>query len=150
MLRGQFAGRTVDKGYLALVAGELHAGGEIALPLLHDPRDPSRMLAASDPDYAREHGARPALTSFTPRERRSGFTLLEVEIATGVMHQIRAHLSFIGHPLAGDALYGGPDLPGLSRHFLHAARLGFAHPDVSRARYDSPLPEELDAALRKL
>lgn len=150
MLRGQFAARTVEKGYLALVAGELHAGGEIALPLLHDPRDPRRMLAASDPDYALEHGARPAITTFTPRERRSGFTLLEVEIATGVMHQIRAHLSFIGHPLAGDALYGGPELPGLSRHFLHAARLGFAHPDGSRARHESPLPEDLDAALGKL
>jgi len=150
MLRAQFAARTVEKGYLALVAGELHAGGEIALPLLHDPRDPSRMQAASDPDYAAEHGARPAVTTFTPRERRGGFTLLDVQIATGVMHQIRAHLAFIGHPLAGDALYGGPPLPGLSRHFLHAARLGFLHPDGSRARFESPLPAELQAALEKL
>jgi 23S rRNA pseudouridine1911/1915/1917 synthase len=146
MLRAQFAARTVDKGYLALVAGEIHAGGEIALPLYHDPRDPRRMLAASDAEFAEEHGARPALTRFAPVERRSGFTLLEVEIATGVMHQIRAHLSFIGHPLAGDDLYGGPPLPGLRRHFLHAARLGFAHPDGSRARYESALPAELSEA----
>ena len=150
MLRAQFAARTVEKGYLALVAGEIHAGGEIALPLLHDPRDASRMVAASDPDYAAEHGARPALTTFAPVERRGGLTLLEVQIATGVMHQIRAHLAFIGHPLAGDALYGGPLLPGLPRHFLHAARLGFAHPDGSRASYQSPLPADLQAALQSL
>ena len=150
MLRAQFAARSVEKGYLALVAGELHAGGEIALPLLHDPRDPRRMQAASDPEYAAEHGARPAVTSFAPRERRGGFTLLEVEIATGVMHQIRAHLAFIGHPLAGDALYGGPELSGLTRHFLHAARLGFAHPDGSRARFESPLPPELESVLKTI
>jgi 23S rRNA pseudouridine1911/1915/1917 synthase len=150
MLRAQFAARTVEKGYLALVAGEIHAGGEIALPLFHDPRDPRRMLAASDPEYAELHGARPAQTTFAPVERRSGFTLLDVGIATGVMHQIRAHLSFIGHPLAGDDLYGGPPLPGLDRHFLHAARLGFAHPDGSRARFESALPAELSAAWNSL
>jgi 23S rRNA pseudouridine1911/1915/1917 synthase len=150
MLRAQFSARTVEKGYLALVGGEIHAGGEIALPLLHDPRDPRRMQAASDPEYAAEHGARAAVTRFLPLERKGGFTLLEVEIPTGVMHQIRAHLAFIGHPLAGDALYGGPEAPGLSRHFLHAARLAFAHPDGSRVRYQSPLPPDLASVLRAL
>jgi 23S rRNA pseudouridine1911/1915/1917 synthase len=85
-----------------------------------------------------------------PVERRGGFTLVEVEIPTGVLHQIRAHLAFIGHPLAGDALYGGPALPGLWRHFLHASRLGFAHPDGSRARFDSELPPDLAAVLAGL
>ncbi|HZX93296.1 MAG TPA: RluA family pseudouridine synthase [Myxococcales bacterium] len=150
LLRAQFTARTVDKGYLALVAGEIHAGGEIALPLAHDPRDARKMMAVSDPDYAEEHAARNAVTRFAPVERRGGFTLLEVEIPTGVMHQIRAHLAFIGHPLAGDELYGGPLPAGLSRHFLHAARLAFAHPDGSRARYESPLPADLSAALAGL
>src|SRR5439155_4857487 len=150
MLRAQFAARTVEKGYLALVAGEIHAGGEIAVPLLHDPRDPRRMQAASDAAYAEEHGARPAVTRFEPVERRGGFTLLDVEIPTGVMHQIRAHLAFIGHALAGDALYGGPVVAGLGRHFLHAARLAFGHPDGSRARYESALPPDLAAVLAGL
>ena len=150
LLRAQFTARTVEKGYLALVAGELHAGGEIALPLAHDPQDARKMRAAGDADYAEALGARPALTSFVPIERRSGFTLVEVEIATGVMHQIRAHLAFIGHALAGDALYGGSEVPGLSRHFLHAARLGFAHPDGTRARYESALPWDLAAVLQSL
>jgi 23S rRNA pseudouridine1911/1915/1917 synthase len=147
MLREQFTARTVDKGYLALVAGELHAGGEIALPLAHDG---PKMRAVSDESYAEEHGARPALTRFTPLERRGGFTLVEVQIPTGVMHQIRAHLAFIGHPLAGDALYGGPTLPGLARHFLHAAQLSFAHPDAGRPRFESPLPADLTAVWESL
>ena len=108
------------------------------------------MVAISEPAYAEEHGARNAVTRFEPLERRAGFTLLEVEIPTGVMHQIRAHLAFIGHPLAGDALYGGPALEGLSRHFLHAARLAFAHPDGSRPRFESGLPPDLSAALDAL
>ncbi|HWE25471.1 MAG TPA: RluA family pseudouridine synthase [Myxococcales bacterium] len=143
MLRAQFAARTVEKGYLALVGGELHAGGEIDVPLAHDPHDGRKVRAASDAEWARAHGARSALTRFTPIERRAGFTLIEVEMATGVLHQIRAHLAFIGHPLAGDVLYGGPELPCLRRHFLHAARLGFQHPDGTRARFTSPLPDDL-------
>jgi len=150
LLRAQFAARTVEKGYLALVAGELHAGGEIDVPLAHDPHDARKVRAASDPEWAESHGARPAWTRFTPALRRAGFTLVDVEIATGVLHQIRAHLAFIGHPLAGDTLYGGPELPGLSRHFLHAARLAFAHPDGSRPRFDSPLPEDLASVLEAL
>jgi 23S rRNA pseudouridine1911/1915/1917 synthase len=147
MLREQFTARTVEKGYLALVAGELHAGGEIDVPLAHDPGDARKVRPASDPEWAEAHGARSALTRFTPIERRAGFTLVEVEIATGVLHQIRAHLAFIGHPLAGDARYGGPALSGLRRHFLHASRLGFSHPDGTKARYSSPLPEDLAAVL---
>lgn len=150
LLRAQFTARSVEKGYLALAAGEIHASGEVDLPLAHDPHDARKVRAASDPEYAALHGARPALTRFAPLERRGGFTLLEVEIATGVLHQIRAHLAFIGHPLAGDALYGGPDLPGLRRHFLHAARLSFAHPDGSRPRLESPLPADLDDVFRAL
>ena len=149
-LRSQFAGRTVEKGYLALVAGELHAGGEIDVALAHDPRDSRKVRAASDPEWAEAHGARPASTRFVPVVRKGGFTLRDVEIATGVLHQIRAHLAFIGHPLAGDALYGGPALPGLSRHFLHANRLAFAHPGGGRPRFDSPLPEDLASALEAL
>ena len=147
MLRKQFSERTVDKGYLALAQGEIHAGGEIALPLAHDG---PRMAAISDPEYAEAHGARPAVTRFAPIERRGGFTLLSIEIPTGVMHQIRAHLAFIGHPLAGDTLYGGPLLPGLGRHFLHASRLAFAHPDGSRAKFESPLPPDLATAFDRL
>jgi 23S rRNA pseudouridine1911/1915/1917 synthase len=63
------------------------------------------------------------------------------------MHQIRAHLAAIGAPILGDVLYGGPALPGLARHFLHAARLGLVSPASQAAIVvESPLPAELDQA----
>src|SRR6266852_483157 len=71
------AARTVEKGYLALVAGELHAGGEIDVPLAHDPHDARKVRAASDPEWAEAHEARPASTRFTPALRRAGFTLVD-------------------------------------------------------------------------
>jgi 23S rRNA pseudouridine1911/1915/1917 synthase len=68
------------------------------------------------------------------------------------MHQIRAHLAFLGHPVSGDTLYGGEAaaLPGLARHFLHAARLGFESPDGGRVAVESPLAPELAALLLTL
>ncbi|MFL5301825.1 MAG: RluA family pseudouridine synthase, partial [Anaeromyxobacteraceae bacterium] len=69
-----------------------------------------------------------------------------------VMHQIRAHLALLGHPVAGDRTYGGAAavLPGLERHFLHAAALGFERPEGGRARVESALPAELEAVLGTL
>ena len=79
-------------------------------------------------------------------------TLLSVRIVTGVMHQIRAHLAFLGHPVVGDVLYGGEAaaLPGFRRHFLHAARLGFERPEGGAATVESPLPRELALFLERL
>jgi len=74
-----------------------------------------------------------------------------VTIPTGVMHQIRAHLAFTGHPVLGDALYGGRTIEGLSRHFLHAICVGFDHPATrARTTVSSPLPADLAAVLARL
>ena len=126
------------------------ASGEIALPLAHDPHDVRKVRAAGDPEWGEMHGARPAVTRYASLERRAGFTLLEVQIPTGVLRQIRAHLAFLGHPLAGDALYGGPEVPGLARHFLHAARLSFTHPDGRKVTLASNLPSDLAEAFAAL
>ena len=76
------------------------------------------------------------------------YTKVEGAASHATRHQVRAHLAAIGHPLAGDALYGGSALPGLSRHFLHASRVAFDHPHDGRAmRFTSPLPPELQSAL---
>jgi 23S rRNA pseudouridine1911/1915/1917 synthase len=90
---------------------------------------------------------REAETSYRVTERFPGFTLVEAFPKTGRTHQIRVHFSSLGHPLAGDSLYGGKD-PRLDRQFLHAHILGFRLPTTEEyVEFTSPLPVELDAFL---
>jgi len=168
-LAGQFRARTVQKIYLALLHGRLpRDAGVIALPIARDPRRRTRMTA-------RLRSGRQARTSWRVLLRLGNFTLVAAELHTGRTHQIRAHFAAIGHPLAGDTLYGAPQrpraagvlLPPLGRVFLHAARLGFAEPRSGRlievrAPLDAGLkiylaqladalklpPRQVDAALR--
>jgi 23S rRNA pseudouridine1911/1915/1917 synthase len=154
-LHAQLAARAVEKVYLALAAGRVAAGGVCSVPLA---QRGGRAVPAPDPvaeERLRARGLRPrpAETRYEVAERFERHTLLRVRIATGVMHQIRAHLALLGHPVAGDALYGGAAaaLPGLARHFLHAARLSFDAPDGGgRVVAESPLPPDLEAVRRRL
>jgi 23S rRNA pseudouridine1911/1915/1917 synthase len=153
-LHERFRAREVEKGYLALAAGRVAAGGVSSVPLA---QRGGRAVAAGDAEAEerlREKGLRPrpAETRWEVERRYEGWTLLRVAIATGVMHQIRAHLALAGHPVAGDAQYGGraAALPGLGRHFLHAARLAFEAPGGGRVAVESPLPADLAAALARL
>ncbi|HEU4385279.1 MAG TPA: RNA pseudouridine synthase [Anaeromyxobacteraceae bacterium] len=154
VLHRRFARREVDKTYLALVAGRVEAGGVCSVPLAQrgGRSVPVPDELAKDRLARRAGPPRPAETRFEPERRFAGWTLLRVSIATGVMHQIRAHLAFLGHPVAGDALYGGAAaaVPGLSRHFLHASGLDFERPEGGRASAESPLPEALRAFLSRL
>jgi 23S rRNA pseudouridine1911/1915/1917 synthase len=95
---------------------------------------------------------RPSVTGYRVRDRFTGWTLLELDLVTGRTHQIRVHLDAIGHPVAGDPVYGtgtsrrGPD--GLGRLFLHAWRLELAAPgDGHLIRATAPLPDDLEAVL---
>ncbi|WP_225412058.1 RluA family pseudouridine synthase [Stigmatella hybrida] len=145
-MRTAFSGREVDKHYVALVTGPLADEGEIELPLRHHPRHPDRV----EPALPGEDGAREAHSLFQVQARAGDFSLVEVRILTGVLHQVRAHLAGIGAPLVGDMLYGGREEPGLSRFFLHARALGFTHPETGkRLQVESPLPPELTEVLRK-
>ncbi|BDG03848.1 RluA family pseudouridine synthase [Anaeromyxobacter oryzae] len=153
-LHAQLRARTVEKVYRALVAGRLAAGGVSSAPLA---QRGGRVVAAPDAEaedrlLAKGLKPRPAETFYEPERRFAAHTLLRVRITTGVMHQIRAHLALLGHPVAGDVLYGGPAaaLPGLERHFLHAARLAFDAPEGGRVAAESPLPRELEAVLARL
>jgi 23S rRNA pseudouridine1911/1915/1917 synthase len=153
-LHEQLAGRTIEKIYLALAAGRVAAGGVCSVPLA---QRGGRVVPAPDPftvDRLAGRGLRPraAETRYEPVRRFRAHTLLQVKLVTGVMHQIRAHLAFLGHPVAGDALYGGAAaaLPGLGRHFLHSARLALEGPDGGRAEAESPLPGELQTVLSAL
>lgn len=155
-LRAQFAARTVEKVYLAVVRGRLAAGGVCSVPLAQrgGRSVPVPDELAADRQMGKGAGPpRPAETHYEPVERLPEHTLVEVRIVTGVMHQIRAHLAFLGHPVAGDVLYGGEAarLPALERQALHAARLGFDPPEGGpRARVASPLPPDLAALLARL
>ncbi len=148
----QFRERRVEKIYWALVWGECAAEGAIDLPLAHDPRDRRRMGPAGA-----AHGKHTKSWKARSRYRRIGrsqnLTLLEVEMETGVTHQIRVHLAAIGHPIVADPLYGDnrSDSFGLTRHFLHARRLGFCHPkDGRRVEFVAELPQELQMVLDRL
>jgi len=148
-LAAQFAGRTVEKVYLALVHGRVKADqGRIEKPISRDPVRRLRMTA-------RRREGRAAITEYRVLERFAGFTYIEVRIRTGRTHQIRAHFASIGHPVAGDRLYGAPattaGLAPLERTFLHAHRVRFAHPATGApVTVESPLAAELAAWMKNL
>ncbi|HKR58186.1 MAG TPA: RluA family pseudouridine synthase, partial [Pyrinomonadaceae bacterium] len=146
-LADQFRARTVFKSYLALVHGVTERdAGRIEQPLARDPRNRTRIAIV--------RGGRSALTLYRVRKRYDRFTLLSVEIKTGRTHQIRVHLASLKHPVVGDEAYGGGrdntvrdarlrvEIRKLSRHFLHAAELGFRHPTSgAELQFEAPLPE---------
>jgi 23S rRNA pseudouridine1911/1915/1917 synthase len=154
-LSRQFHDREVEKEYIVLVWGVVQAGRRIDEPIGRDPVNRKKMAA-------RARRSREAVTRIVRTESfgRGVLTLARVAIHTGRTHQIRVHLSAIGHPVVGDALYGGVRrrIPGdlravgrLERPFLHATRLVFTHPaDGRRMEFESPIPEDLQTVLDQL
>jgi 23S rRNA pseudouridine1911/1915/1917 synthase len=147
-LMAQLKARRIKKTYQALVQGSVSAAvGRIEAPIGRDPRHRTRMAVVPD--------GRPSVTGYRVRERFDAWTLLELDLVTGRTHQIRVHLDAIGHPVAGDPVYGtgtsrrGPE--GLDRLFLHAWRLELTSPSSGQLiRATAPLPPELDRVLASL
>ena len=141
-LKAMLAERRITREYLGLVEGRPAArAGTIDAPLGRDRRVRTRI--STDTDEPRE-----AITHFETEQALDGYTLLRLRLETGRTHQIRAHLKAIGHPVAGDPEYGRPAVLGLTRQFLHAEHLAFAHPVTGEAIDErSPLPPDLRAAL---
>jgi 23S rRNA pseudouridine1911/1915/1917 synthase len=153
-LARQFHDREVEKEYVALVWGVVQAGRRIDAPIGRDPANRRKMSA-------RARRSREAVTRIVRTEHiNPAVTLAEIAIYTGRTHQIRVHLSAIGHPIVGDPLYGGVHrrVPGdvravthLQRPFLHAAKLTFKHPaDGRRMEFTSQLPDDLQQVLNDL
>jgi 23S rRNA pseudouridine1911/1915/1917 synthase len=144
-LKRAFKERTVDKVYLALAQGHPDpTSGTIDAPIGRHPKADYRFAVVAD--------GRPSVTHYDTLEAFRAATLLEVHLETGRTHQIRVHFAHLRHPLVGDTMYGAdPGLGerlGVSRQWLHAARLGFAHPATgARVEFESPLPEDLQHAL---
>jgi 23S rRNA pseudouridine1911/1915/1917 synthase len=150
-LMAQLKARRVKKTYLALVHGEVAAAvGRIEAPIGRDPKHRTRMAVVAD--------GRASTTAYRVRERFTDWALLELDLVTGRTHQIRVHLEAIGHPIAGDPVYGtgtsrrGPDVSGrLGRLFLHAWRLELTSPSSGALiRAEAPLPDELERVVGEL
>ena len=145
-LARQLKERKVKRRYIALVHGRVkNQCGTVDAPIGRDPKNRQKMAVVFK-------NSRPAVTHYRVIEYLDGYTLLEVRLETGRTHQIRVHMSYIGHPVAGDDKYG-PSKPGLglTGQFLHAASLGFYHPRSSvYMEFEAPLPEELAAVLSRL
>ena len=157
----QFRERKVRKQYLCLVHGKVLEGdGVIDAKLTRSPNDRRKQKAFSPgtagEDAAREarlDSARQARTKYRVVERFPAYTLLEMTPETGRKHQIRAHLAFIHHPIAGDKLYGfkGQTAPvGLNRQFLHASQINLPMPNGSTKEFRSLLPKDLQNVLDNL
>ncbi len=155
-LAEQFKRRQVSKCYTALVHGNLREDEGVAdAPVGRHPVERKKMSTAS-------RRGKTALTRWTVLERFGAFTLLEAKIETGRTHQIRVHLSALGHPVAGDSVYGASKravetpalravLKKLSRQALHASSLSFAHPVTGKEMtFESPLPADLAEVIRTL
>jgi 23S rRNA pseudouridine1911/1915/1917 synthase len=143
-LAEQFAGREIEKHYLTLVHGSpARETGRIDRPIARDPVRRVRMTARLDEGRA-------AWSEYRVLRRFAKFTFVEVKIGTGRTHQIRVHLSSIGHPVAGDTLYGAPKQE-FGRYFLHAHRIRFRQPTSGKEiEVVSPLPADLEAWLESL
>jgi len=145
VLKQAFRDREVDKRYHALVQGHPDPlRGTVDAPIARHPSGDGRFAVVAD--------GRPSVTHYDTLEAFRAASLLEVRLETGRTHQIRVHMAAIRHPCAGDRLYGAdPVLAarlGLQRQWLHAVRLGFAHPaDGRRVEYASEYPADLAHAL---
>lgn len=138
-LAAQLAERTLSRTYLAIVRGSLAGEKQLLEGAIgRDPRDRLRMAVVE--------GGRPALTRVRVVEHRGGHTLVECDLETGRTHQIRVHLAALGHPVAGDAVYGRRRPGDPERPMLHALRLRFLHPRTGeKMTFESAPPADFAA-----
>ncbi len=144
-LQRQFKRRQVAKTYLALVEGQMQPReGVVEAPVGRDKRQRKKMAVV--------RSGREARTMYRAIEYFANYTLLEVRPHTGRTHQVRVHLSWLGYPIVGDAVYGRHRQRLLrGRHFLHAARIRFSHPATSEeVEFEAPLPPKLADVLNQL
>jgi 23S rRNA pseudouridine1911/1915/1917 synthase len=143
-LVNQLVEKTVTRKYLAVVHGNIaHDYGTIDAPIGRDPKERQSMTVIDN--------GKNAVTHFHVLERYKDFTFVECRLETGRTHQIRVHMKYIGHPLAGDPKYGPRKTLDLNGQALHAAVLGFTHPRTGEyLEFEAPLPESYEQLLEKL
>ena len=144
VLKAALKSGELHKSYLLVCAADgLPERGTIEYPLAKHPKDQRRVLACIHPRDVTRYAARPARTEFRVQRRLGDrWALVEASVSRALRHQVRAHFAAAGHPLAGDLLYGGDEVPGLRRHALHAAEILFeGGGEVEAFDVRSPLPE---------
>ena len=144
-LAEQLQDHSLSRVYEAIVVGNIKAdSGTIDAPIGRHPVDRKKMAVT-------EKGSRPAVTHYEVIARYSGYTHLRCRLETGRTHQIRVHLSWRGHPILGDTVYGRGKALGLESQCLHARSLSFRHPRTGQLiTVDSELPEYFEHVLKKL
>lgn len=96
-------------------------------------------------------GGKKAITHFRTVKRLNGYTLLKIDLKTGRTHQIRVHMKYLGHPVAGDKVYGTGDSKVIERQALHAFSLRFLHPATGKLmHFRAPIPSDIKKAIRNL
>ena len=154
-LSEQLKDHSMRRVYFAVAVGGFRTdGGTVDAPIGRCPTDRKKMAVIRDP----EKRARQAVTHYEVLERYKGFTHIKCELETGRTHQIRVHMSYIGHPLVGDTLYGGGhtefeknNKKYIMGQCLHAGRLTLRHPRTGELMtFEAPLPESFLKILEKL
>ncbi len=143
-LAKQFKDKTTKRVYLALVDGNVELdNGTVELPIGRSTRDRKKMAVKFDDESSKE-----AITHYKVIKRFGSFTLLECRLGTGRTHQIRVHLSYIGHPILGDEKYGTKG--NFKMPMLHAATIGFVHPATKKfMEFSSKPPKEMAGVIKK-
>ncbi|MGH7142424.1 MAG: RluA family pseudouridine synthase, partial [Candidatus Saccharimonadales bacterium] len=137
-LQKQFSSRKVLKTYYAIVSGKMpHEQAIIDMPVMRNPKRPQTFRTGSS--------GKPAVTEYNVKGRNNIYSLLELHPETGRTHQLRVHLSSVGHPIIGDKLYGGAEA---DRLYLHACQLELTLPDRKRKKIVAPLPEEFEEMMK--
>ena len=145
-LKKQFKQRLVKKHYLALAGGDLPVDGQINMPINRSKYSFGRFKVDEE--------GKSAITEFKliKKIKINGktFSLIDINLKTGRTHQIRVHMSYLGWPLAGDKIYGGPPAGGLNRPFLHAYELKIEHPKTKTLMtFNADLPQELNNIIKE-
>ncbi len=160
-LQKQFKNREVEKKYITLATGVVKDDQGVIKTLIGRAKGDPRKQRVYPLEQGESKGLREAITEYKVLERfadpstplMASYTLLEVEIKTGRKHQIRCHLAYLRHPIAGDKMYGFKDSPvpeGLERQFLHAGFLKIQLPKGEVKEFHSPLPKELQQIINNL
>lgn len=145
-LAAQIAEHSFTREYEAVVVGHLREPqGTVNAPIGRHPVHRKKMAVT-------DRGSKPAVTHYTVLGEYPGYTHVRLRLETGRTHQIRVHMAYLGHPVAGDAVYGGAKQPAeLCGQCLHARHIGFEHPTTGEwMAFDSPLPPYFTAFLRKI